>query len=402
MAGILAGRVSVSDQYDHAVSKIRERLNGMSDSQIAANNDDELTDCLIQGWVLEPIEEDPERGISATEEREFRQVRDSRRFLGPGQVEVQYAVIEVPLVPRQSNGIALQLRGQTFLDSDVGDFAQFRERDHVIVLRVPLGDSERHLRDMRRMFGYINQDIERHTLAFRPRVLDWVKRRREQVTAHASKFEESMTKLGVQVKRKADAVGPVNVQVKREIKVLRDKPARSPEPYLEPDSLRQIIGLMDQAGRGFETAPSSYGLLGEEQLRDIIINSLNTVFEATAATGETFSKRGKTDIFLAAPGGAILIAECKFWGGAKQYGETIDQLFGYLTWRHTVAILITFSRLKALTKIIERAQKATQSHASFSRDLGVIAPSHFTSVHVHPSDTDKAVDVHHLLFDLAV
>jgi hypothetical protein len=367
---------------------------------MAANSDEELADFLVQDWLLEPIEEDQTHEVVATEERERQTVAD---ILGQlVTAEVQYAVVEVPLLPKQSNEAVLHLRSQTSLGPSISEFARFRQHDHVITLRVRLDDVSRYVDLMRYMFRSINQDIEGLAPTLRPQVLELVKRRREEVTAHASKFEGAMSSLGIQVKRKSNSVEPVNVQVKREIRVLRDKPTRSPEPYLEPDSLREIINLIGQAGRGFETTPSSYVLLGEEQLRDIIVNHLNAVFEMTAATGETFSKGGKTDIFLVTPGGAVLVAECKYWDGAKLYGETIDQLFQYLTWRHTVAVLITFSRNKSLTNVIEEAKKATQAHASFTRNLKSLASSYFTSVHTHPSDAEKTVEIHHLLFDLAV
>ena len=372
----------------------------MPDGQMAANTDEELADFLVQDWLLEPIEEDQTHEVAATEERERQTVAG---ILGqPVTAEVQYAVVEVPLLPKQSNEAVLQLRSQTSFGPSISEFAHFRQHDHVITFRLRLNDVSRYVDLMRHMFRSINQDIEGLAPTLRPRVLDLVKQRREQVAAHVSRFEEAMSDLGIQVKRKPDGVEPVNVQVRREIKVLRDKPAMSSEPYLKPDSLREIINLMDQTGKGFETSPSSYAPLNEEQLRDIIVNNLNAVFDTTAATGETFSKSGKTDIFLATPSGAVLIGECKFWHGAKSYGKSIEQLFRYLTWRHTVAVLITFSRNRSLTNVIEEAKEATEEHASFTRDLKSLGASYFTSVHTHPNDAGKTVDIHHLLFNLSV
>ena len=129
----------------------------------------------------------------------------------------------------------------------------------------------------------------------------------------------------------------MNVRVKRAVRLLREPAKHKPgpaEPRLTPETVAEIVGLIDQSGRGFETAPGTYGKFEEEDLRNVLLGHLNSVFMADAATGETFSKRGKTDICLRASGGAVLIAECKFWGGAKLYGATLEQLFGYLTWRH--------------------------------------------------------------------
>jgi hypothetical protein len=287
--------------------------------------------------------------------------------------------------------------------SDAGELATFRERDHVIVLHVPVDQAEQYLRDLRSMIFQINVDIERQTPAFRPRVLDVVHRRRETVASHQAKFAETMANVGVQVWKKEGAVKPVNVAVRREIRVLRDTPSSLPaEPELDMESVRQVVGLIDQAGKGFETTPGAFVSLGEEQLRDVILGHLNAVFGPLAATGESFSKNGKTDILLRARDGAVLIVECKFWDGPKQYAETIDQLFGYLTWRHTSGVLVTFSRRRGLTRVVEAALRATSEHSSFSRDLKTITDSRFSSVHVHPTDNQKVIEVHHLFFDMSV
>ena len=41
---------------------------------------------------------------------------------------------------------------------------------------------------------------------------------------------------------------------------------------------------------------------------------LNAIFSGKA-TGETFSNKGKTDIYLNIEKGNILVFECKIWGG---------------------------------------------------------------------------------------
>src|SRR5205807_512426 len=106
---------------------------------------------------------------------------------------------------------------------------------------------------------------------------------------------------------------------------------------INPESLRQILQLVDQAGKGFEVAPATFTKLGEEDLRNIIVGYLNAVFASRAATGETFSARGRTDILLNVPNGGVLICECKYWDGARHYIDGMEQLFGYLTFRHGVA-----------------------------------------------------------------
>lgn len=45
-------------------------------------------------------------------------------------------------------------------------------------------------------------------------------------------------------------------------------------------------------------------------------------------------KADQTDILIRVEDKNIFIAECKFWAGAKLLCDTIDQLLGYLSWRH--------------------------------------------------------------------
>ncbi len=195
----------------------------------------------------------------------------------------------------------------------------------------------------------------------------------------------------------------MNVQVRREVAVLRQvpaKPTQPTDPYLDAETVKQVVRLMDQAGKGFETAPAVYGKLGEEDLRTIILGYLNAVFDTFAATGETFSVRGKTDTYLNVQNRAVLIAECKRWSGAEKYAETIDQLFGYTAWRHAQAVMITFSYNKGLMRVVREADAAIQQHRSYRGEFVEKHPTYRVSTHEHPSDCDKRLQVHHLLFNL--
>jgi hypothetical protein len=253
------------------------------------------------------------------------------------------------------------------------------------------------------LMEFINTDITPRTPGFRQQVKHAVQMRRSQVATQRQRREEMMRSLGVPIAKRQGATEPVNVQVRREIKVLREqpvKPAGPKERHLDSESEQAVVGLIHQAGQGFETTPAVFGTLQEEDLRSVILNYLNTVFDTTAATGETFSNRGKTDIFLNVQGRAVLIAECKKWHGAQKYSETLDQLFGYLTWRHPSAVMITFSINKGLRKVVSEADHVTQEHDSYSGGFVEHHATYRLSNHQHPRDPDKVLKVHHLCFDL--
>ena len=90
-----------------------------------------------------------------------------------------------------------------------------------------------------------------------------------------------MQAIGVSVERRPGAVEPVNVQVRRAVRILRQAPTAAPgpgEPQLVPESVAAIVQLIDQSGKGFGTAPETFAKLGEEDLRNIILGHLNAVF----------------------------------------------------------------------------------------------------------------------------
>ena len=179
---------------------------------------------------------------------------------------------------------------------------------------------------------------------------------------------------------------------------VRPKP-RLPEEYvLDEVRVNDIISLLDNQARSFEQTPKALEALGEENLRDLILANLNSVFEG-GATGETFSKKGKTDIYLKITKGNILICECKIWDGKGVYDKTIDQLRGYLTWRHNYGIMITFVRNKDFTRALRESEAAIQVNSSYLNGFRRVGDTYFVSNH-KVDDNEKVVKIHHLFYHL--
>lgn len=215
-------------------------------------------------------------------------------------------------------------------------------------------------------------------------------------------IEKLLKKIPVKLEPKKGAKLPiVNFNVKQSVQAILPK-AMTEQPFIESDKMMMLIGYLRNAAIGFETTPSVYSRLCEEDLRDILLGILNAIYEGDA-TGETFSKRGKTDIYLRIiPSSGILVMECKVWEGESLYKKTIDQLFRYLTWRHNNGILVTFNKNNQdFSRIVETAKITTTNHSSFVKDsLNVRDDSYFITRHIHPDDGNKVLELHHLLFNL--
>ena len=118
-------------------------------------------------------------------------------------------------------------------------------------------------------------------------------------------------------------------------------------------------------GRQFERLPSTHKSKQEEDLRDSLLVMLDGQFGASA-TGETFNKKGKTDILLKSKEGEnIFAAECKFWTGQEGYLKTITQLLKYLTWRDSKAAVIMFVRNKNFSSVLNAVNISTKKHSNY-------------------------------------
>lgn len=92
-----------------------------------------------------------------------------------------------------------------------------------------------------------------------------------------------------------------------------------------------------------------------------------------SATGETFNKKGRTDILLRHEGSNVFVAELKYWHGNKAYIQTISQLLGYLTWRDSKAAVILFVSNKNFGAVLDSIQKSTTQHPNFLGLVNVVA-----------------------------
>lgn len=109
-----------------------------------------------------------------------------------------------------------------------------------------------------------------------------------------------------------------------------------------------------------ETTPNSYARMDEEDLRNVLLVALNSVYHGQA-NGEAFRNQGKTDICIKAENSAAYIAECKVWKGEKKIVEALKQLDSYATWRDCKTSLIYFVTKKDFIAIVDKMRTALES-----------------------------------------
>jgi hypothetical protein len=173
------------------------------------------------------------------------------------------------------------------------------------------------------------------------------------------------------------------------------------EPTLSKETYDDILKVIYDAGKNMEKKPALYQGKDEEGLRDQFIFILETRYDGTTATGETFNRGGKTDIILKYANDAsnLFVAECKFWHGSAEFLKAISQLFDrYLTWRDSKVALILFVTNKDFSNVLQTIKTDVKNHPYFVKESGNRGESSFSYQFHLPQDSEKIVYFEILVF----
>ncbi len=161
---------------------------------------------------------------------------------------------------------------------------------------------------------------------------------------------------------------------------------------------------MDLLGNQCETSSSArlqaFAQLSEEGLRDVMLSSLNAVFEG-AAGGETFRGNGKVNIYLQISKGEVFICEIKFWGGSASLEETVTQLRGRLAWKDSCGVAVMLSRNAGFTDVLASAQQALPKLPGYVEgSLRRVDERHFVARFAIPADEARTAAIHVLIYNV--
>lgn len=107
---------------------------------------------------------------------------------------------------------------------------------------------------------------------------------------------------------------------------------------------------------------------------------------------------GKTDILLREGDRNVFIGECKFWKGPKAFGEAIDQLLGYATWRDGKTAILVFNRGTETSTVLAGIDITAKTHTNFKRAVAWLHESGFRYVFHANSDKNRELMLTVLVF----
>lgn len=271
------------------------------------------------------------------------------------------------------------------------DTLDLRQFDHEINRNIDL--IQRYLQGVKKDCDGFNLDLEQ-------RLRQAIRQRRQKVLQD----QQLEAYLKIPVRRKPDPSLVFNVPLHSRQRPQPTSRLRAtgatrfvPEPAISEEDYAEILGVIGSWRNLVERLPRTFSEMPETVLRDILLVVLNNQFGPVGA--EVFSRNGKTDVFLWHQKGAVFIAECKIWKGAKAFRAALDQLLGYLVWRDTKSALIALVRNSDVTSIQERAEHVIAAHPNYKRRAADLAGF---PVYVLHHESDRAREIYLALILVAV
>ena len=239
--------------------------------------------------------------------------------------------------------------------------------------------------------------IEGHNAALSGLALQAIEQRRARLLAQSQRASA----LGIPVRRRDDAPRTYAVPTTRRNAAPSLPPASSapftPEPTWAMDQYEQALKIVQDMAIVMERSPGAFKSMNEESLRQHFLVQLNGQFEGKA-TGETFNMEGKTDILLREGDRNFSIAECKIWKGPKAFGEAIDQLLGYATWRDGKTAILVFNRGVDTSTVLTGIDATMKQHSNFKRHVTWPHESGFRCVLSSKCDANRELILTVLVF----
>lgn len=257
------------------------------------------------------------------------------------------------------------------------------------------------LDDLRFYLENQRRQVEKENQALEGQVRAAIQTRRTRLERH----EGIIQALNIPLRRK-EGVPPIEpIPIKR--KLVRPLPPApkgvfKPEPGILDADYEFILSVIRHEGRTFEATPKTFSVHDEEGLRDIILAHLNGHYEG-GATGETFRRKGKTDIRIEDAERAAFVAECKVWRGPKDLNAACEQLLGYLTWRDCKSALLIFNKHNAkFSELLEKLPDALKRQPLFLKHIGDGSAGEWRCLFRSEEDEARLVTVHIFAFNLYV
>jgi hypothetical protein len=404
---MLFNRVSILDVLADQKRQIKQKIQSLEQDYVLNSSENDLVAWLVSEFSLDvPAIDEP--GIHVDYgEKQIDVSRDPMRMIMDRGRPFYVAGTQVTfIVPFTGDASYFDIQPQNFTCSTGRSTAVVVKNEiHFAYLGTNL-DAERAKQEFQNELQLLKQNLQNLKSAADQRNGELGQEVREQLRQRKEKLlrdAQMAASIGYPIKRRDGVPTAYAVPVQKRRPKIERPPSSSgpfqPEPVLAMEEYENILGIIRNMVRVMEQSPKAFETMGEEDLRTHFLVQLNAQYEGRA-TGETFNFQGKTDILIRVDGRNVFIAECKFWGGEKQFFETIDQLLSYLSWRDTKAAVLIFNRNVNFSEVLRKIAESGAKHSCHKRTLQTTDESTFRYVFHQTNDVNRELSLSVLAFDV--
>lgn len=369
---------TTTESFCLTLKRIKEEIEGLSNEKICSTDLDELSYYYIKNNMVEKIElskSNIKKELCETKIKQYNSFYRNRI----DRSEPEYYLVDgykvVFTIPFEGNEELLRLEPPThFMKKFPVDriLPPTEEKCGEIVISLEFRTNElqdvpnshefvsikfnEKMRPYYETINRINEEVKKYNDRLSIVIREWLDKRLQKANEYLQMRER--LELPLELSRDAPNTKPILMKkIKKKVSFPNQKKEETEYEISDADyeNIKNVVGL---ACIAMEKTARTFAKLPEEDLRDIILANLNTHYQGTAS-GETFNKTGKTDIYIPFANKAAYIAECKVWHGNKKFLEAIDQLCGYTTWRDTKTSLIVFNKdNKNFEEVINKIDQA--------------------------------------------
>lgn len=396
------------DFQNNIIREIADEIGKCKDDYILNVNEDEYIAYLVDKYTIDPLKivEDSEEVGTPTEFREdLSQYDNSYTYIKYGGYRVGYSIhISYTYT---GNGILFEVRpNPCSLTSYEISVDKYLSKVAFIIKVFSYGvdefqrEKEQAFKSAFTNIKNVNSCVTLHNKSLNDIV------RQKFIMVKQNRLAKTNFFAAIKVKKTTDAPSTYGVPVIKKKDIAKPKCPESkaffPEPSLDISTYKEIITEINQLGRSMERKPSLYLNKDEEALRDMFVMMLETRFDGTTATSETFNHCGKTDILLknTSDSSNLFIAECKFWHGKKHFLEAINQLFDrYLTWRDSKTAVIVFVNGTDFSNVLNTIKDSIVTHPYYVRFNEKHSDTSLNYIFRLPQDANKEVYLEVIAFN---
>ena len=370
------GFLFVTHDLDHSLrlsmEKMRQEVEGLDEGRLLNTSPEDLKNYLFEKYAITPITLLRDQWYADHQDVAVDVRHDPMRWIDDRGRPVMVAGERVEVrIPFEGESELFYTKANTF---NTNPPHAIIEKNEIILRYDSPADRpsdvrslvDQALRDIEQHLGWQRDMIDAHNGNLAGAAEQVIRQRRERLLAQSQRAEA----IGIPIRRRAEAPKTYALPTLRRKAVPTLPTVRTvqfkPEPTLTTELYEHILKVVQDMALVMERSPDAFKSMNEEALRQHFLVQLNGQFEGNV-TGETFNMGGKTDILLREGDRNVFIAECKFWKGPKGFGETIDQLLSYATWRDSKTAILVFNRGTETSTVLAGIDTGAKAHANFKR-----------------------------------